>query len=75
MCDNKCGAKGFRFFKIAANVSEEGGAAHANNLCRNCYNERRVKQGEAEVNGVKWRALIEQKSYYGQRFERNSSYE
>ena len=40
MCDKKCGAKGFKFFAIAA-VSE-GGAAHTINFCRNCCDERRV---------------------------------
>ena len=45
--------KELQFFEIAAIVSQEGGAAHTINLCRNCYNDRRAKQGEAEVNGVK----------------------
>ena len=65
MCDNKCGAKGFKFFEIAALVSDEGGAARTINFCRKCYNERRLKQGEEGVNGVKWRAMIEQKSPRG----------
>ena len=64
-CDNKCGAKGFKFFEIAAIVSEEGGAAHTINFCRNCYNDSRVEQGEAEVNGARWRALIEHQSSRG----------
>ena len=46
--------KGFEFFDIEAVVSEEGGAAHTINL----YKERRVQQGEAEVAGAKWRALL-----------------
>ena len=61
MCDNNCKERGFKFFQIAAVVSEEGGAAHTINLCRNCYNERRVKQGETEVTG----ALFEQKAFRG----------
>ena len=44
-------------------VTEEGGAAHTINLCRNCYKE---KKGKAEVNSVKWRALVEQKSSRGE---------
>ena len=61
-CDNKCRAKGFKFSNIAAIVSEVGGAAHAIHLCKKCCNEGRLKQGEAEVNGATWRAIIEQKS-------------
>ena len=61
MCDNKCRAKGFKFFEIAAVVSD-GGAAHTNNLCRDCYGGSRVEEGEAQVKGVKLRALIEHKS-------------
>ena len=57
MCDSKCRAKCFKFFDIAPVVSEEGGAAHTVNLCNMCYNERRAKQGEAEVAASKWRAL------------------
>ena len=48
VCDNKCGAKGFKFFDIADVVSEGEGAAHTVNLCRNCDNGRRLKQGEGE---------------------------
>ena len=51
-CDSKCRRKSFKFFEIAATVSEEGGAAHTINLCRKCYNARRVKHGEAEVADV-----------------------
>ena len=48
-CDNKCREKGFTFFQVAAVVSQEGGAAHTINLCKQCYNERRLKQDEEEV--------------------------
>ena len=65
MCHNTCRAKGFKFFDIAAHVAEEGGAAHTINLCRNCHNERRVKQGKAEVNGVNSMAMTGQKSSRG----------
>ena len=50
--------KGFEFFDIEAVVSEEGGAAHTINLYKKFYKERRVQQGEAEVAGAKWRALL-----------------
>ena len=46
-------------------VVSEGGATHTIKLCRKCYTVRRVKQGEAEESGVKWRALVEQKSSQG----------
>ena len=65
MCDQKCGAKGFKFFGCAAAVSEKGGAAHTVNSRKKCYNEWRVKQDEAEVAASKWRALIEQKASRG----------
>ena len=44
ICDNKCREKGFTFFQVAAVVSQEGGAAHTINLCKQCYN---VKATEA----------------------------
>ena len=34
MCDDKCGEEGFTFFRAAAVVSEEGGAANTLNLCK-----------------------------------------
>ena len=50
-CDMKCRVQSFKFSEIAAIVSQEGGGAHRINLnpCKKCYNERRAKQGEAEV--------------------------
>ena len=38
-CDNKSRAWGFKFFEIAAVVSEEGGVAHTINFCRICCNQ------------------------------------
>ena len=64
MSDKKCRAEVLKFFEIASVVSD------TINFCRKCYKERRLKQGEEEVNGVMWRAMIEQKSFrekYGQR--------
>ena len=46
MCDNKCRAKGFKFFEMAVIVTEEGSAAHTINLCKTCDNAGRLKQGE-----------------------------
>ena len=63
ICDNKCREKGFTFFQVAAIVSQEGGAAHTINLCKQCYNERRLKPGEEEVTASKWRALVWQRAF------------
>ena len=60
MCDHQGRSKHFKLFEVVAIVTQ--GAAHTIDLCRNCHNERRAKQGEAEVNGVCWKALVEQKS-------------
>ena len=45
--------------------SKRGGAARTINLCRNCYNESQLKQGEEEVNGVKRTSMFEHKSFRG----------
>ena len=58
MCAKKCSEQGLKFFRIAAIVTGEGGAAHTINLCKTCYNVRRQKQGEEEVAASKWRALV-----------------
>ena len=63
MCDHQGGSKGFKLFEVVAIVTE--GAAHTIDLGRNCYNGRRTKQGEAEVNGVCWKVLVDQKSSCG----------
>ena len=47
-----------KFFQIAAIVTGEGGAAHTINLCKTCYNERRLKQGEEEGGGFKVEGII-----------------
>ena len=43
MCADECTEKCLKFFQIAAIVTGEGGAAHTINLCKTCYNERRLK--------------------------------
>ena len=45
-CDNKCREESFKFFQLVAVVTEEGGAAHTIDMCKQCYNEGRLKQGE-----------------------------
>ena len=44
---------------------EEECAAHTTNVCKKLYNERRAKQGEAEVAATRWGALVEQKASRG----------
>ena len=46
MCDNKFTEESFKFFHLAAVVTEEGGAAHTINLCKQCNIEKRLRQGE-----------------------------
>ena len=65
MCDKKCTANGFKFLEIAAIVAEEGGAAHTINLCKRCYNEGRLKQGDEHVAASNWKELVEQKACRG----------
>ena len=54
--ENKCREESFKFFQLVAIVTEEGGAAHTINLCKQCYNERLLKQGEQPVKVAQWRA-------------------
>ena len=65
VCDNRCGAKGFKFFEIAAIVSQRGGATRMINLCKNCYNETRLMRGEEEVHRVNKTVMIEQNNSRG----------
>ena len=62
----KCREESFRFFQLVAIVTEEGGAVHTINLCKQCYNERRLKQGEQPVKAAQWRELMKQKAFRGQ---------
>ena len=45
-CDTKCRAKGFKFFEIAAPLKQVW--PNTINLCKTCYNERRLQQGEEQ---------------------------
>ena len=36
----------FKFFQLAAIVTEEGGAAHTINWCKKCHNEKQHRKGE-----------------------------
>ena len=38
--------------------------AHTINLCEQCYNERRQKQGEQPVKAARWRELMEQNTFH-----------
>ena len=46
-------------------VTEEGGAAHTINSCKQCENERRLKQGDQPVKAAQWREVKEQKAFRG----------
>ena len=39
-CDSRCSEKAVRYWQIASVMVEEGGEAHAVNLCQQCYNEQ-----------------------------------
>ena len=54
VCDNECREQGFKYFQLAAIVSEGGGAVHTINLCKQCCNGRRVQQGEQPVKAAPW---------------------
>ena len=38
-------------------------SSHTINLCKKCFDERRLKKGEAKVAASKWRTVIEQKAF------------
>ena len=42
MCDKKCRMKGFKFYELAAIVTEEEGTTHMINLCRICFDKKAV---------------------------------
>ena len=42
---------------IAAILTQEGGAARTINLCKQCYNVSRLKQGGREVTASNWREI------------------
>ena len=51
LCDKKCREESIKLFQVAAIVTEEGRTAHTIDLCKECFNERRLKQGEQPVRG------------------------
>ena len=66
LCDNKCIRDGCKFYQLVAVVTEEGrGKARTINLCKQCYNGRRLKHGERAVTASKWREMVEQKAFRG----------
>ena len=64
-CDNRCSENAIRYWQFASVVVEEGGEARTVNLCQQCYNERRVQQGELRLNSWQWRAVVEKKAHRG----------
>ena len=66
ICDNKCNKEGYKFHQLAAVVTEEGGGkAHTIILCKQCFWERRLKQGEQAATAARWREIVEQKAFRG----------
>ena len=65
LCDRKWREESFMVFQLAAVVTEEGGTAHTINLCKQCYNERRLKQGERPVKSAQWREMMGRKALCG----------
>ena len=47
--------KAVSYWQFASMVVEEGGEARTVNVCQQCYNERRVQQGEPRLNSWQWR--------------------
>ena len=41
-CDNRCSEKAVRYWQRASMVIDEGGEARAINLCKLCYNAKKV---------------------------------
>ena len=68
LCDNECSEQGFKYIQLAAIVSEEGGAVRTINLRKQCYNERRVQQGEQPVKAAQWTEMMEQKTHRGKQW-------
>ena len=58
--DNRCSENAIRYWQFASVFVEEGGEARTVNLCQQCYNERRVQQGELRLNSWQWRAVVEE---------------
>ena len=65
MCDNMCGEEGFKSHQYVAIVTDEGGAVRAINLRKQCFNARRLKQGERRVTASKWTEVVEQMALQG----------
>ena len=54
-----------RSSKLRPLCQKDAQHTHTINLCRICNDERRVSQGDAQVFGANWRALIKQKASRG----------
>ena len=61
--------KAVRYWQFASVVVEEGGEAHAINLCQQCYIEQMVQQGKPRLNSWQWRAVVEKKAVRGRRWK------
>ena len=65
----KCSEHGFTFNQSGSMVMEEGGEAHAINLCKLWYIERSARQGIQPVKAAEWREIADRKAYLGRLWE------
>ena len=65
MCDKKCKDMGFKFYDLAAIVTEEVDTPHTTNLCRDCYHCRLEEQSETKGSNVVWKEMIRQNTSRG----------
>ena len=56
--------------QIASMVIEEGGEAHAINLCKRCYNAKHVQQGKQPLKLKEWKEVLEKKVFGSEQFLR-----
>ena len=46
-------------------MTEEGGASHTINLCRDWYDRRLIVEGESKVSNAAWKDMVRQKTSRG----------
>ena len=76
VCDNKCREKSFKFFEIAAIVSEEERAAHSINLRKKCSKWKATEAQRRRGGGfkvVRWSSSRLLERSCGQLLDRNNS--
>ena len=51
-CDNRCSGKALGYMQIASMVVEEGGEARTTTLCKRCFYEKLVQQGNTPLKSM-----------------------